>query len=138
MDKYIVTYDLALKLKEIGFNDPCYVCYYTHGMKETIHDPTRNELFQCHNYNRNAKEDQASAPLYDQVLSWFRDKDYYLVVDVLKDLKGTFSFTILQKESVSTIGVQEIYTAWYIESYEEARNKGIEWIINHIKENGQR
>lgn len=129
MDKYIVDYDLALKLKEIGFDEECRYWYSKDkGLHMNYINPD-NGLKNCD------VDNYSTAPLYDQVLSWFRDKDYYLVINVLKDIKGTFSFTVLQKANISTIGVQEIYTAWYIESYEEARNKGIEWIINHIKEN---
>jgi hypothetical protein len=118
MDKYIVSYDIALKLKELGFNEPCLFAY--------------SEQKKLINYEFSFKDD-VIAPLYDQVLEWFRIKGFH------------FNATPITHTKEWYYGVYDLNTRFLIyngykdnqipKSYEEARDKGIEWILNHLKEN---
>lgn len=61
MDKQFVPYDVALLLQEKGFNETCFGFYWkdTHGL---VYD---NAIGNHHGTH-------ISAPLYQQVIDWFR------------------------------------------------------------------
>ena len=65
MEHLFIPYELALKLKEKGFDEPCFTKYLDENKK------------LAHNYlyylDHNAIG-QINAPLYQQVIDWFRDK----------------------------------------------------------------
>lgn len=67
MKHLFVPYELALKLKEKGFNDPCCM-YFNEGMLQLnislFHSPFRL---------KDLSEGRVLAPLYQQVIDWFRD-----------------------------------------------------------------
>ena len=65
MDKEFVTYEQALALKELGFDEPCIKYYWTDGMfVKGYEDP----------FNYNKRDNVISAPLYQQAFRWFREK----------------------------------------------------------------
>jgi hypothetical protein len=72
MKKEFVPYEIALALKELGFDEPCFY-YYNLDKK----------LFQVYNKYKindtfkNSQDDHnimLSAPLYQQAFRWFREK----------------------------------------------------------------
>ena len=68
MEKEFVPYELAVKLKELGFDEPCFAYY--NGYKELDHlMPER--VVVGRNYNGDTI---TSAPLYQQAFRWFREK----------------------------------------------------------------
>ncbi len=68
-----VTYDLAVKLKEKGFDEPCLASF---GEKE-LNGDAPDDLAICDNGSliRNSElQHGITAALYDQVINWFADK----------------------------------------------------------------
>jgi hypothetical protein len=67
MEKEFVSYDLSVKLKELGFNEPC--CgYYDNSVKEL--DTISSEVCE-----RLCKYDtHIKAPTFSQAFRWFRGK----------------------------------------------------------------
>ena len=66
MEKEFVSYEIALELKQLGFDDPCIGKFY-YNQLEIGGIWTNNDF----------KEDPdifISAPLYQQVFRWFREK----------------------------------------------------------------
>jgi hypothetical protein len=72
MNKEFVTYEIALELKELGFNEPC-IGYYKDmkGEKVLLYD-TMDFDGEC------------NTPLYQQVFRWFEEK-YSYFVDIKTD-----------------------------------------------------
>jgi hypothetical protein len=66
MRKEFIPYNLALELKELGFDEPCFAKY------------TSNRLLLSINWSNvwceNINESEIYAPLYQQVFRWFREK----------------------------------------------------------------
>jgi hypothetical protein len=67
MEKEFVTYELALRMKALGFDEPCFAWYdgrYTSSINE--------------NYCKNSEEwlntIHCATPLYQQAFRWFREK----------------------------------------------------------------
>lgn len=82
MEKEFCTYDIALALKELGFNEPCFGKYTI-----SVHIPNFNEdrthkldleMWLNETFDDNKNElfptEWCSAPTYQQAFRWFRDK----------------------------------------------------------------
>jgi hypothetical protein len=69
MNKEFCTYEQALALKELGFDEPCFGCYDEKGVFGLT-------VMSIKQYYTNSKEDtwNCSAPLYQQAFRWFREK----------------------------------------------------------------
>ena len=68
MEKEFVPYELALKLKELGFNEPCLTCY---DKLEMIASHGKH-VFDYKNYNTSGY--MVSRPTFSQAFRWFREK----------------------------------------------------------------
>ena len=64
MIKQFVTYEMALKLKELGFDEECFALY------------RNGRLYLMCNFLKinSTKESVISAPLWQQVIDWFREE----------------------------------------------------------------
>ena len=77
MEKQFVTYEIALKLKELGFDEEC-LCTYSNG--ELSRNPSNRidaKPIQKNPYTwKNSKVHNSivCAPLWQQVIDWFIDK----------------------------------------------------------------
>ena len=77
MEKELVPYELAAKLKAIGFNEPCMFVHDTWGN-------TKNWTEDGEGEHRNSHINASiyySAPLFQQAFRWFREK-YNLICRV--------------------------------------------------------
>lgn len=77
LNNIFVPYKIAVQLKEIGFDEPCMSYYYN---EKLIIDLQENEnsnvylLTDAEFSNLNKHSDCYSAPTYEQVKKWFRQK----------------------------------------------------------------
>jgi hypothetical protein len=123
MEKEFIPYEQALALKELGFDEPCIRYYWTDGM----FSKTYNEPF---NYSK--KENTISAPLYQQVFRWFREK-YKLVAYIKYYAEWNFEiFRIDDKIAEVQDDVNVDYT-FRGGSYEEAELECLKKLIEIIK-----
>jgi hypothetical protein len=141
MKELFVPYELALQLKEIGFDEHCLANYFVFGNARAIEDDkfTKPELFLPDDDVENRAEElnmipyhDVSIPLYDQVIQWFIDKHgIHIHVDFaigwgyqLLMIGSAFSFS---EEFIDNIGC---------ENRHQALNAGISKAIQLIKEKG--
>jgi hypothetical protein len=142
MKHLFVPYELAKLAKEKGFDEECYN-YYTLGRPQ---DDSRLIGFRGMNgwqahvpFNMNTKykskenKDEFSAPLYQQLVDWFRIKHGYSVVvigcemlheeneDGLKGTKGGYTWCISKRSKVASALWQPA-----IEDYYECFTKALE------------
>jgi hypothetical protein len=71
MEKEFVTYETALVLKELGFDEMCFAFYRSPII----------ELMRCRNSEPWMGNATVAAPLKQQVFRWFRDK-YFLDCEI--------------------------------------------------------
>ena len=76
MEKEFVPYKLALKLKELGFNEICLTSYNPHGELVEIFATAMEgaELEKCYTQNSIICPKFCSAPLWHQAFKFFREK----------------------------------------------------------------
>ena len=77
MKKEFIPYEQAAALKELGFDEPCFG-YYNSGVKNPL------EVEYSIPYDH---KEYLSAPLYQQVFRWFRDK-YNILATVYSNASG--------------------------------------------------
>ncbi len=75
MNHLFVPYEIAISLKEKGFNEPCFAGFFTNieGKLLTQLPENEKELFIEIN-SEQAKPENCARPLYQQVIDWFREK----------------------------------------------------------------
>jgi len=126
MEKEFVPYDIALKLKELGFDDLCLAWYHYDKLVYST------EIDSVKNFNDWLKENMCSAPLWQQVEAWIRDIHQidFLIVPTGDDKGKTNGYYC----EIITVGYDKdnIELNTY-KSYEKARRKSIKKLIKMIK-----
>ena len=99
MNKEFCTYEQALALKELGFDEPCFG-YYKH-----------EELLIEGKYKNSDHGFSISAPLYQQAFRWFREKHNLYSEINLDSYKEPYSLkvTIKHLDDTNTFVDKEYY-----------------------------
>lgn len=134
-----VNFDIAKKLKDKGFNEPCFGWYYAtptcqFDHKENIvfnHSELRGVTYD--DLLLSANGDNINAPTIEQVLKWLRDKKAIHINIFLTE--GGWNSTVFPFEYDEDDDEYSIarphYEKDYI-SYEYAALAGIEYTINNL------
>jgi hypothetical protein len=129
MEKEFVSYEIALKLKELGYNEPCLTYYYelTSNLRTHLAIDVRNAW----TYSGNKKLGFTLAPLYQQVFKWLRNKygiDFSINTTYSKYNENTI------KQYSGVIDTKTMYTnVGFYDNYEEAQLAGLQKMIEIIK-----
>lgn len=123
MVKQFVTYEIALKLKELGFDEKCIGVF---SLSKTLYTPKTDfdEIDELH---------FIKAPLWQQALKWLRDKHHInIVVNFELHMKWWFS---VDKAPYT----EDDDLIWYLakgfdgfETYEAALEAGLREALNLI------
>ena len=128
MTKEFVTYELALQLKELGFDEPCLAWHNSERLFLENHDVMNNEM------NRNYC---CVLPTFSQAFRWFREK-YSLFVspNVISYEDGPYLWFFEINSTVLPFGTDLGETDDY-KTYEEAElaclDKLIELVESELK-----
>ena len=116
------SYEIALKLKELGFNELCFGFYYNENNFEiAIPDVVK---VMCDKFN------YIKAPLWQQVIEWFRNlHNIYIWISYSKGYDNPYSSYIITLNKINRI------TTGYCKLYEESRKRVILKAIELCKNN---
>jgi hypothetical protein len=130
MEKEFVPYELALELKQLGFDEPCFGSY----VKLT---KTQNTFFMNDVVDEIDRETPlhksliTKAPLYQQAFRWFREK-YGLFHSIIyqddNSRPGVFDYEILSKR-----GKSQIDECPEFDTHEEAELACLQKLIEIVK-----
>lgn len=125
MKEQFVTYDIALKLKVLGFDEECLARYLVVTEWEK---PTGEIRLQISNNCTNTHNALFKAPLWQQAIDWLREK-YQLHIYI--DFYDTYAFAIKceKDQYYNRFGSFEMELKTYHEAREQAILKAIELII---------
>lgn len=134
MEKEFVSYEQALALKELGFDEPCFAFWvYDESNKEDI-----PEIFICRVYdqilgkflikNSNANDGVTAALLYQQAFRFFRE-EYNLVGMIEGGWDSKLVFTTMIWD-----GSKDIIDYVYFDTYEEAEQACLSKLIEIAKQ----
>ena len=130
-DKF-VPYDLALRLKNIGFNEECFATYFTVGAWQI--DCTEGAL----NLNNNvAGEYTILAPLWQDAFDWLHD-EHHLLAQISRIAQGSYHAIIQSTtdeylellrefDSICIDEVTDVYT------YKDARLQTLTKMIEKVE-----
>ena len=120
--KGVVSKDISLELKGLGFNVRCTHYYEGEKLK------TNNNVFGW-DFN-NSFLTCCSAPFYQQVFDWFRDK-HDLWIEISKP--HSWLLTILDKEQNKRMCLEDYDDYTEPTSYKEAQDVCIKRLIQIVK-----
>ena len=120
MKKEFIPYEIALALKELGFDEPCFAHFVKHynEIKCILNSDDFDEW-----WTNNSDNLECKAPLYQQVFRWFREK-YNLY---------SFVFVFDQGFGYETYKEGVIQTNESFESYDEAQIACLDKLIELVK-----
>ena len=94
MEKEFVPYELSVKLKSLGFDEPCMSVYY--GDVEDIQFTFNVRETQY--YAQKGYKNGVLAPLYQQAFRWFRGKYKLSHIWIMDEILDTGNFTYEEAE----------------------------------------
>lgn len=139
MEKEFVPFKLAVKLKEVGFDEPCFYYFNSSENNQLWQDTDggyyRNSVIGVSNLLWDVTFDNGnvSAPLWSQCFDWFREKHNLTAeqsVDTYRrrtDKKWMYSITWLNEDAMY-MNSKITYT-----TYEEARQACLEKLIEIVE-----
>jgi hypothetical protein len=129
MTQEFVPYELAVKLKELGFDEPCIAIYSNANPKTGLYTLKKYRLKLIKQASQ--KDKGVKAPLFQQAFRWFREK-YNIYAIILpsyaddKVVKDRFFYEIANGRKLN----QELN---YHNTYEEAELACLEKLIEIVE-----
>lgn len=120
-----VTYEQALKIKELGFNEPCMKEFH---FQELLNNSTGEELRNSELTELYGEQDIISAPLWQQVFAWFRE-EYEMYYTIEGSKKYGFAFCIYSENE----DIEEEVSLAY-QSYQEAQLACLDKLIKIVEQ----
>ncbi len=117
----LVTYELAVKLKEKGFDIPFYF-YYRTDDKYLHHAMVTKPLVYCDKID----DEVVCAPTISQVLKWLRKEKIHIVIDFDNNMCWYFQIALY-----STTNYEKESEHKY-NSYEQTALEGIKYVLNNL------
>jgi hypothetical protein len=143
MEKEFVTYELALELKQLGFNEPCFGYYVDGelrginlGMEELGGVEPYYQRFGFHTFSNhdidNPNKIVVTAPTYSQAFRWFREK-YHLIggIEYIGGQKPTTTWWDIYVIGHFNIDYKEMSMKY--QPYEEAELACLQKLIEIVK-----
>lgn len=124
MKEQFVPYELAVKLKELRFDENLFYKYYYKGdIKSRIYDAQEIEYF----------DNKIIAPLWQQAFDWFRENhSLYSIIIPTINMYWTFKTTTVVEGMVEVPPYNHVDANDY-STYEEARQACLEKLIELCK-----
>lgn len=144
MEKEFIPYKQALELKELGFDEPCFAHYTSHGYYNSENELKwkRPTFTLCGgititNDSLTWQEDpnviikQVIAPTFSQAFRWFREK--YNLWNMIYPRDG-WNYTIQEIDNIPSVFGQSYHNT-EMKTYEEAELECLKKLIKICKNN---
>jgi hypothetical protein len=129
MNNEFVSYEIALKLKELGFDEPCLTYYYE--LTSNLRTHLAIDIRNAWTYSGNKKLGFTLAPLYQQVFRWFRNK--YGIDFSINTIYSRYNENTSKKYSGVIDNKTVFINVGFYETYEEAELAGLQKMIEIIE-----
>lgn len=128
MEKELVSYEMALALKEFGFNEPCFTYYY-----DISGELRKNISVDIHNgwtYFPNLKL-ITLAPTFSQAFRFFRERHGLYGLYTMGDYENNFYWQIWRNDYITKTYITA--SNYVFEKYEEAEQACLLKLIEIVK-----
>jgi hypothetical protein len=131
MKKEFISYDLVLRMKQLGFDEPCFAFYqieYNEDIPVMVDD---NDQYRISGFrtckNSEIPNHYTAVPTFSQVFRWFREKyDLHHVIHHFTHKKGT------DEAYLAEVGKADDIFSHY-KTYEEAELACLEKLIEIVE-----
>ena len=109
MKNQFVPYDIALALKKLGFDEPCFTYWVNDGVNitfATTHNRSGWSMIGFENNQMIKKAGLCTAPLYQEAFDWFREKHNIHAYILRDEMRSNLYRFIIQH------GGEELYGEW--------------------------
>ena len=136
MEKEFISYEQALALKELGFDDKCFGAYdkkYKLAISTSDYWD-KSSLYSLNDYfGKNTY--RCLAPLYQQAFRWFREKyNLFCEIQIDRTTEPKFCFDIFQYEHFGNYEKIEV-KEWYLyRTQEEVELECLKELIRIVKQ----
>jgi hypothetical protein len=132
MAKEFVPYELALRIKELGFDEPCLAIYSNANPKTGLYTLKKYRLKLIKQASQ--KDKGVKAPTWNSAFRWFREKHFYIsyVCAPYKE-HDEFYFRIRHIGDVINEGQLESCESQVYNTYEEAELACLEKLIEIVE-----
>ena len=138
MDKEFISYEIALKLKELGFDEPCLGFYDGKGDTKVYFNNKRDASGDFIPFVKNERLTWFGVPTYSQAFKWFREKHgLYVSINIHADNMWSVVVKSMTSNSTHTSGyVVDLINKGYstFKTYEEAESACLEKLIEIIEQ----
>lgn len=122
MKKEFIPYELALKLRDLGFKEECFGYYV--GKDKTVF--LLDNVVTKTDFNLTSKI-TFRAPLWQQAFKWIMtEKGYYVLIATYRDKSKGSALTVHDGEG------NIVYNDKGIETYLEAMEIALKWMLKNI------
>lgn len=128
MDFEFIPYEIAKKLKEKDFDEPC-IAYY-HIYEDEIDSINSLEYAYDWDFYNSKNKYRCGAPTISQVLKWLKDKKY--IDTEIHLIDGNTTFMRGQQYQLLIYINRELIHTIQCETYEIANLEGIKYIVNNL------
>ena len=120
-----VSFEIAKKLKDLGFNEPFFFFYREDDKVKYVHHANINKpLIYCNKVD----DEVIIAPTISQVLKWLREeKKIYLELVIVVDGEYMCDIYKIDARPIECLGSTE-----YSKTYEAAALAGIEYVLDNL------
>jgi hypothetical protein len=147
MEKEFVPYELALRMKDLGFDESCFAIWS--GINElnfSVTDTTRlyssefriNGSQSCKSYVNDFNSRRVAAPLYQQAFRWFREKYdlWYCIKKYPTSENPNRCYYELTGNNINADKdeSQNSYMSGWFDSYEETELECLKKLIEIVEE----
>ena len=127
MTKEFITYEQAMALKELDFDEPCFYHYEYHS-ERLCEDKAFLIAGNGNKYYKDTNmEKSVNAPLYQQAFRWFREKHNlvfnFISYNIVKP--GEYHWSITWNDEAKASGI--------VKTYEEAELECLNTLIQIVK-----
>lgn len=125
MEREFVPYELALKLKELGFDEECF-SYYDLNNKPNFFGGDNLMDTHCVQVNR---------PTYSQAFRWFREEHYLIssIYQLSVNVKTGLSSFEYMIDKLNNLGLSQFIEDFPYNTYEEAEIACLENLIELVE-----
>lgn len=129
MNEDFITYELAVKLKEKGFNEPCYGYYHRDGGDDSFEVCGNGDFDFLNSKNKH----RIAAPTISQVLKWLREeKKIHIIVEISDSGWYYTLYPNVRWENGKLKSDKYIMSFKHKASYEPAALAGIEYVLDNL------
>lgn len=120
MKEQFIPYEIAVQLKQLGFNQKCFGSYFQPNLTEIKYP---SSFFRLNN-SLNMGNDACTAPLWQQAFDWFREEHD---LDSCVSSEGIFGYAYQINQNSKVVDHEKGYF------YEDARLACLEKLLLEVK-----